>query len=166
MDKYYYLVSQLPSLFFDRPASIRLADFLQEAEKWLSRRARSILSRVDFNDTALDGKVPQVLRDYKAFETDLRMDLAGWRKSQQDGGEYRPEHFPLSVVTEGTPLDVEKRLLRLRWDFIESLEGEHHFDLGFLVLYCLKLQILRRLSTFNREKGVEVFQEICKVAYE
>jgi len=67
------------------------------------------------------------------------------------------------VIKEGNPLEIEKKLLLLRWNLIEEKQQEHHFDLEFLILYFLKLQILDRLSSFNKEKGQEIFQKISKV---
>ena len=163
MDKYYYFVSQLPVLFFDKESYMTSEYFLQEAEKWLSTKDLEILSRVDMNDFSLDGKYSQVLLEYKEFEFSLRNDLALWRKAQRMGQEYKTLSFPVSVVKEGNPLDVEKKLLHLRWNFIEEKELEHHFDLELLILYFLKLQILERLFSFNKEKGLETYQKLCKV---
>ncbi|RKY80721.1 hypothetical protein DRQ15_01760 [candidate division KSB1 bacterium] len=163
MDKYYYFVSQLPVLFFDQESYMSTEYFLQEAEKWLSAKDFRTLSAVDINDFSLDKKCPQVLKQYKQFEFNLRNDLALWRKAQRMGQEYKPVNFPVSVIKEGNPLEIEKKLLLLRWNLIEEKQQEHHFDLEFLILYFLKLQILDRLSSFNKEKGQEIFQKISKV---
>ena len=164
MDKYYYFVSQLPALFFDRETYLTIEDYLREAQKWLSERDYEILSGVDIDDVAQAEKAPGALCDYRDFETRLRNDLVRWREAQRAEGEHRPSMFPVSAVKEGNPLDVEKKLLRVRWDFIEQQAQEHHFDLAFLILYLLKLQILRRLFTFDREKGLKIFQTLCEVA--
>ncbi|MGQ9561010.1 MAG: DUF2764 family protein [Candidatus Oleimicrobiaceae bacterium] len=163
MDKHYYLVSQLPTLYFDRETYLTVDAFLQEAAKWLSAAEYAVLAAVDFTDVTVAQHCPTVLARYKDFERHLRSDLAAWRQAQRAGQEYRPSTFPLSLVREGNPLEIEKRLLRLRWDFIEQQESEHHFDLEFLILYMLKLQILRRLFTFNKEKGMQLFRKICEV---
>ena len=102
-------------------------------------------------------------QQYKEFEYQFRNDLALWRKSLRTGQEYKPTSFPPSLVKEGNPLEIERRLLNRKWDYIEGLEQDHHFDLEFLILYYLKLQILHRLSVFNKEKGMETFQNISRV---
>ena len=163
MDKHYYFVAQLPTLYFDREPAMAVERFLAEGGKWLGERDYAVLSRVDLNETAPSHTVPEALRDYCAFEFDLRSELARWRSTRGTDQEYRPLGFPLSTVREGTPLDVEKRLLRMRWDYLEEREQEHHFDLGVLILYFLKLQILRRLSTFDKEEGLKTFQNLCEV---
>ena len=162
MDKYYYFVAQLPTLFFDREAPITIEEFLDEGEKWMGSRDFALLSRVDVSHTEANSGDPQVLQNYKAFEFDLRNELALWRGTRGTDQEYRPSGFSLSALREGTPLDVERRLLQWRWDFIDEEEREHHFDLEFLVLYLLKLQILRRLLMFDKEEGLKTFQNLCE----
>jgi hypothetical protein len=163
MDKYYYIVSQLPMLFFDKETSITIEYFLQESVKWLSSKDFMILSQVNISDISFDKKGPKVWQQYREFEYEFRNELALWRKSLRVGQEYKPISFPLSLVKEGNPLNVEKRLLKRKWDFIKGMEQDHHFDLEFLILYHLKLQILQRLFLFNKEKGMETFQNISRV---
>jgi hypothetical protein len=160
MDKHYYLVSQLPILFFDRELPVSIKWFLQEAEKWLRVREYRFLLSVDINDFHIDDKGPSVWQEFKKFENLFRNDLVAWRRSLHTDMEYKPSTFPISMVKEGNPLDVEKKLLKYRWKVLEEMELDHHFDLGFLVLYYLKLQILRRLSLFDKESGMGVFQQI------
>lgn len=163
MDKHYYFVSQLPSLFFDVEAGISLEAFFAEGEKWLSDWELDILSRVSTDDTeAVEGD-PDVLQGFRAFEFNMRTDLALWRRTRGTDQEYRPSGFPVSIVRDGTPLEAERELLKLRWNYIENEAPAHHYDLEFLILYCLKLQILRRLFSFNKEEGLKTFQTLCEV---
>jgi len=61
---------------------------------------------------------------------------------------------PIQIIQEGkNPLEIEKRLMRAQWDFLEEQEIGHFFDLDFLIIYYLKLQILERMFSFNKEKG-------------
>jgi hypothetical protein len=163
MDKYYYIISQLPILFFNKETFITIEYFLQESEKWLNPKDHETLSQVDVNDISLQKKGPQLWQQYREFEFEFRNDLALWRKSLQVGQEYKPISFPLSLVKEGNPLEVEKKLLKRRWDFIEAMEQDHHFDIEFIILYYLKLQILHRLFQFNKEIGITTFQNISRV---
>jgi len=150
MDKYYYIVSQLPMLFFDKETFMTIEYFLQESAKWLSSKDYEVLSQVNINDISLKKMGPKVWLQYSEFEYEFRNDLALWRKSLRVGQEYKPNSF-------------ERRLLKRRWDFIEALEQDHHFDLEFIILYYLKLQILQRLFQFNKEKGMITFQDISRV---
>ena len=81
MDKYYYMVSQLPMLQFDREPAIDGEKFLEEAQKWLSRRDYRVLSRIDMRDASVSRTGPACWRVYRVFEQRCRKDLALWRIS-------------------------------------------------------------------------------------
>ena len=61
---------------------------------------------------------------------------------------------------------MEQMIERIRWNFLDSLESGNFFDLNFLVIYFLKIQILERLQSFDKEKGKKVFEAMCEVKYE
>jgi hypothetical protein len=163
MDKYYYLVAQLPTLAFDRENPISISTFLEEAEKWLSARDLKTLKQARLDASESEKNLPGIFRRYREFESRFRRELGEWRRSLRDGSETRPETFSPSLVKEGNPLDVEKKLLARRWEAIGEEEKDHHFDLGILILYYLKLQILQRLSVYHKEKGMEHFQTMSRV---
>lgn len=164
MDKYYYFISQLPSLSFDRPSSMNIPMFLEEAEKWMSKRDYRLLTTVRYEETAPEKPIHKLWQAYRDFELQFRSDLVRWREEKRKGRELKRLSFPVTLVKEGNPLEIEKNLLLYRWQFIDALEGEHHFDLGFLILYYLKLQILNRLTKFNKEDGAQIFEDTVTAA--
>lgn len=163
MDKYFYLIAQLPHLVFDKPSFMNVSLFLEEAEKWMSSRDLKKLSKVRLMDTGTHPVQSPVIRKIQQFEKQLRQDLAEWRQANKKNMEFKPATFHASLVKEGNPLEIEKKLQLLRWKFIESLEQDHHFDLDLLQLYYLKLQILQKLAEYQKEKGLERFQQLSKV---
>ena len=163
MDKYYYLIAQLPTLKFGKEPGITVERFMEEAEKWMDGRDYRKLSALDPQTVVLDKRDPRDLKTYKQFEHALRTDIAAWREAQKKDLDYKPAAFPVSMIKEGNPLEVELKFMEMRWQFIDELEREHHFDLGFLILYYLKLQILRRYFIFNKEQGLKKFQKLCEV---
>lgn len=163
MDRYYYFVSQLPFLKFNERTYLNREDFLTEAKKWLVNRDFAILSQTDINDFYPRRRDPSVLKEYKNFEKTLREGLRVLRKASGEDKKYRPFAFLRTILREGSPLDIEKKLLELRWKFIEEKEIDHFFDLEFLILYFLKLQILERLFTFDKDKGTARFDALCEV---
>lgn len=163
MDRYYYLASQLPFLVFGLRPSLKREVFLEEVKKWVRGKEFSILSCLDLNDFRVKEEDPPILKEYKKFELGLRKDVSLWRKVKKEGGEFNPEVIPKDILKDADPLEAEKRLLRLRWEFIEERQLGHYSDLEFLILYFLKFQILERLFTFDKEKGKEKFKEICEV---
>ena len=164
MDKYYYFVAQLPMLFYGKESDITSEHFLDEAKKWLSNKDYNILSRISVDDFDVKAKSNKVLTAFKIYESNIRTDIAMWRKAKKIDQDYKPSTFAPSIIKEGNPLEIEKKLLELRWAFLDEMEREHNFDLGFLILYYLKLQILKRLFTFNKEKGLNKFQKFYEVS--
>lgn len=162
MDKYIYFVSQLPALLFDQEPLITVENFLVEAEKWLSGKDLSILSDVSLTGIGLRDDDPDVLRLYKITESEFLDELVRWRKTRESDQEYKPRTFSVAALKEGTPLDAERRLLLWKWDLLDRHEHEHHFDLEFLIIYFLKLQILHRLVSFNTELGLQNYHSLCE----
>ena len=163
MDKYYYLISQLPLLYFDKETYIDIDSFLEESHKWMKQSDFNCLKVIDINHTHLRKSDHPVHRAYKEFEIDLRTELAEYRKARKEGHGYKSSLFPETITKENNPLEAEKELMRIRWEFIEELKTGHHFDFGFLVLYYLELQILARLEAFDKEKGMEKFKQYTEV---
>jgi hypothetical protein len=157
------MVSLFPTIYFDTKPETSIDYFLTEAEKWLSSRDYKIISGLDMNNVSPNKMDTKFLREYKEIENRFRSDLVSWRKANRVRKDYKPMFLPASLVKEGNPLQVEKNLLKFRWDYLEEKEQEHHFDLDTLIIYYLKLQILHRLSQFNKEKGIEKFQLTCRI---
>jgi hypothetical protein len=163
MDKYYYLVAELPTLFFGKETTISIDKFLEEAHNWMDARDYQVLSQVDMNKSDPQKKINKVYDNFRLFENKIMTDIALWREAQKRDQEYKPANFPVSMIKEGSPLEIEIRFMEMQWQFIDEMEREHHFDLGFLILYYLKLQILQRYFTFNKEQGLKKFQKLCEV---
>lgn len=163
MDKYYYFVSQLPSLVFDQEPQVDQSYFLGEAKKWVGEKEYKIISKIRFEDFNQSKDDPGALADYKSFEAKLRHEIFFWRKANREGTSHHPQSNLNLSIDQGSPLANEKQLLLLRWQFLEDKESEHNFDLAYLIVYFLKLQILARLFVFDKEKGTKRFDELCEV---
>lgn len=166
MDKYIYFAAQLPMLVFDKEPAIGIEAFLDEGQKWLSARDYQVLTATSINATNPQKHDIAVFREFKRYEYALRSELVQYRQSLQARQEHKPRLFPVAVLKEGNPLEVEKKLLRLRWRLLEELEFAHYSDMAFFILYYLKLQILARLRQFDKEKGKEKFLTYTELAYE
>lgn len=165
MDRYYYLAAQLPCLTFGKKTYMNVSSFLKEAEKWLGRTDLHLLQKARMKDTAFEGKSPSIFRKYREFQFSLKTELASWRKSKRIKLEYKLSPALQKAVSGANPLQAEINLLKLEWDFLEEQEEGHYFDLDFLSLYFLKLQILERLFSFDKNKGQKVFDQLCEVEY-
>ena len=166
MDKYYYLAAELPFLSFGSAPVINREGFLSEVDKWLTDKEMNILLKADINDFSYDENSPEILRAYKKFEYNLRLELADLRKAKISGKDYNKPEDAYIEGKEDSPLDIEKKLLLLRWRKIEEEGTGHCFDLAFLISYFLKLQVLERLFTFDKQKGRGKFNSLCLSAVE
>jgi hypothetical protein len=164
MDKYYYLIASLPLLKFMEPPSITREVFLAQVEKWLSVEDFILLNEADINNFLHHPKDTLLLRRWKDFEYSTRAQLAFYRRAKRQNAEYRIRKDLGSIIQESSnPFQTEIKLSRLKWDFLEEQEIEHFFDLDFLIIYYLKLQILERLFSFDKQKGKEKFEVFSQV---
>ena len=121
------------------------------------------LKLIDINHTHIRKSDHSVLKTYKEFENALRSELAEFRQAQKEGHGFKSTMFPETLTKENNPLQAEKELMRIRWEYIEELKTGHHFDFGFLVLYYLELQILARIEAFDKDEGMEKFKQYTEV---
>lgn len=164
MDKYYYFVTQLPHLAFGQELQITRRYFLEEARKWLSENDYQCMIQTNINEYSLQSNISsKLLCNYIIFEYELRKELTFWRTEQKVGRDYKSIIFPSALVKEGNPLEVERNLMFFRWKYIDELETEHYFDLDAIIAYFLKLQILERLFSFDKEKGKAKFTELSSI---
>jgi len=164
MDKYYYFVSQLPTLFFGKETDMNIKRFLAEAQKWVHETDYDMLLSVSQAKHSEIKIRNSTLKQYYDFESQIRSDIGLWRDALRRDLDYKPTSFPVSMLKEGDPHEIEIRLMEKQWTFIDEMEREHHFDIGFLILYFLKLQLLSRYFTFNKEVGLHKFQKLYEVS--
>ena len=163
MDNQIYLIAQLPPTRFDEPPEMSVDGFLREAEKWLSESEWQLLQQIATGGIGTAVGPPSTLEDLVLFERRLRTEVGHWRQAQRENREYQPLGFESHLLAEGTPMEVEERLMKLRWDFIDDLESEHHFDVERVILHLCKLVIQQRLHGFDAEAGRSIFQTITEV---
>ena len=136
-------------------------DFLEEAEKWMTSTDYTRLSETLANRYKAEN-MSGMYNDFLIFENELRTELAEYRRAAKEGYEYKFLHLPVQLIKDGNPLDIELKLMKYRWDWLEEREFGHYSDLDFFVLYYLKLQLLQRVASFKRELGEEAFENLIK----
>ena len=163
LNKYYYLVASLAYLEFEKEPPSTQSEFLSECRKWLDPGDFKKLAEVNINNIGVNPEDPAIIKEWKSFDFTLREDLGEIREMRKKSlHETIPARF-LDLFEEQTPLLMEKKLEKKRWDFIEEKEFGYHFDINTLILYFLKLQIMERLSLFDKEKGKARFEELSEV---
>ncbi|MCK5451109.1 MAG: DUF2764 family protein, partial [Candidatus Omnitrophica bacterium] len=146
MDKYYYFIASLPYLEFDKTPLITKEEFMDECAKWLSEKD---VKRVESVGRVTLGEFPEdteVLREWKAFDLELKKEIAiGRKKGQENAGKKVTERVK-AIFKLDTPLLAEKAIEKKRWEFIENKVGKYHFDINAVMFYFLKLGIAQRLA--------------------
>ncbi len=165
MDKYIYFAAEMPSLKWGSEQLLSKEDFLEEAEKWMSPT-----DYLNLSGTLASNYEPKDIKgiysNYLVFENQLRTELAEYRKAAKEGYEYKFVHLPSQLIKDGNPLEIELKLMKYRWDWLEEREFGHYSDHDFFVLYYLKLQLLQRVAMFKTELGEQAFDELVKLNIE
>lgn len=159
MDKYYYLLSQLPFLRFGGEAGLSREEFFYQSEKWLEQKDLNNLKQADISYANRSVPNLRVLKEYARFEEKIREEIGKYRAARKKQQEYQPFKTK-DILSEENPLKREIKLMSKQWIFIEEMEKDHVFDLSALALYFLKLQILWRMSSFDRETGIKEFARL------
>ncbi|MEA1927875.1 MAG: DUF2764 family protein [Candidatus Auribacterota bacterium] len=170
---YYYFAATLPMLTFGTRPPMSSEDFLEKCDEYLSRGDREVISNALLMPPDTITKKNTVLNRWIAFENASRNELVNFRakKLGRDPGEYfRGEYVPnpyiaalvVSAAQADNPLLVERRIDLARWEKLDEIELQHYFDLQFLIVYYLKLQILNKWDSIRAEKGRAVLDELLK----
>ncbi|MCF7876871.1 MAG: DUF2764 domain-containing protein [Candidatus Omnitrophica bacterium] len=162
MDKYYYLIAQLPLLKFGEQTYLDKNLFLEEAKKWLSEEEFVKLKEAGIDDLEKRGKTSFV-KEYKEFELALRESLAAYRESKKNRQEYQAGPVLDKKLLQGNPLEVEKKLFLYRWQKVGHLSQGNIFNLEAVIAYFLKLQILEKVLSFDKEEGTKKFDSLTEV---
>ncbi len=161
-NKYYYLVASLPYLKFQKHPLISKEAFLDECAKWLSEKDKALLESVDFRKEKKETN--ELIGKWDEFDKGLKREIARFREAKKSGmPEKSLSDTARSIMAEENPFLVEERFEKTRWDFLLNEELKYSFDINTLIIYFLKLEIMERLSEFNKEKGEEKFYKYCEV---
>lgn len=170
MNLYYSLVASLPLLTNRTDPPVDEDYFMASCYAQLSPEGCSILEQCSLAPSDEAGCVHPVLAEWWEWETSLRNELTfvrsekmglepeRWLRGDGEIGAFR--ELVGHAVQAKTPLEAEEMLNDARWEFLDSLEVGHHFDLEFLILYRLKLQIASRRRLFTPEGGAEEYRSI------
>jgi uncharacterized protein DUF2764 len=164
MDKYFYFVSQLPFLKFLSSPAISKSEFLLDAAKWIPDKNHQSLSKISIDDFEIRKNDCPVVKNYKIFEKNLRQNLVFLRDTSKSSSGYQISGEIKQAVSALNPLEVEKNIFFLRWKFVDDQEKDSFFNLDYIKLYFLKLQILEALAEFDKDKGTIAFDQLCESA--
>jgi hypothetical protein len=173
MSNYYYLVSSLPILFFHHGLPvIRYKSFMEDCRRLMNRRDFNCLSFAKLNSDHFYDNATGTFMIWQKISFALRNELVRLRakKLNIDPQQFiRPYYLDQSLsetvkdnIEDFTPLHAELHLMELQWKLLDYLQSGHHFDLEFLIIYSLKLQLLERKVLLGDETGKTRFESIIK----
>lgn len=161
-------------LGFDGKPLISYEAFLASCSEQLNPTDLKILHRATIEPCEGMEDSSVTLREWKRFGIVLRNEIVKQRASRmsKDFTKYlrgEGEGHPLMaasvhwIVNQESPIDIERLLDKMRWGKLEELTEGHYFDIDFLIIYALKLQILERWQRINKEGGMELLEDLVTV---
>ncbi len=168
MAEYYYFAASLPMLRTDREVPISYASFMEKAAEQLSRKDFADLSLAVFGEKEERASL-SIVREWQDYAKHLenalctvrseRLGFSGYGRE----GDKSLEGIAENIVNNLDPLEGEKAVLSLYFDFLTSRETGSPFSSEALMIYALKLQILERMNAFDENKGRAEFDKLYKV---
>ncbi len=170
---YYYFAATLPMLSFRKRPPQSDQQFLKQAAEYLLKKDFFSLEKARIVPAQNNKGGEPALKKWIGFENALRNELVTIRagKMERDPkdyyrGSYLPDPGIAAVLAEAVgaenPLMVERRIDLARWEKLEEIEINHYFDLHYLIIYFLKLQILNKWNSIREEKGRAVLRELLQ----
>ncbi|MDD3374236.1 MAG: DUF2764 family protein [Candidatus Omnitrophica bacterium] len=166
---YYYLISSLPMLDFDKEANLSYQEFFDLCKEQLSDSDFRILEKatLDYDDPTQEN---HVLNGWAKFNRRFRNEMIRIRAKNQsrDSSDYiRGDRYvdasSIEVINRAlkaeNPLEAEKMLDRFKWKRLSEFIKRDIFHVEALIIYSLHLQILERYKTINSSQGKERFEE-------
>jgi hypothetical protein len=169
MSQYYYLIASLPALRWENPPPYGQPEFRVLCKGHLNAGDYAFLleARLDADPVS-----HPLLREWRKADFGLRNELARLRAKKlnvEAEPHLHPEYLDVlqapraqEILDAGDPLKTEMLLNRVRWARLNELETGHYFDLGFLLVYCLKMQILERNASFKPNIGQQKLELILQ----
>lgn len=142
------------------------AEFLDACRGALNEPKYKMLEELTLSST--EGPlVSEWSRFYGAFSAELtyqRNLRLGRKATPPDIRDESTAKLITAAMNNKNPLVAEEMLLALEFQKLDELVGVHYFDDCALVGYALKLRLLERKTSFDKEKGrVEFSRTVGKL---
>ena len=158
MSNLVYLMCSLPSLKFGQVPPITMEEFTEDAKSQLSAKHFKKLEPVDiYKSTDSEGKVS--LKSIAVMLDEMKEDMAELRAAKAQRRTPSLERLPITVV-HANPLEREKLIMRWQWEELDTIVAGESFSLTEVMVYKLRLQILNRLNSFDKDRGSEVLASV------
>lgn len=162
-------LKRLPGAELEEPAVRVVLDAARRPEESESDHGSSDSGDITASDLAESVETLSAAAvEFRSFDRALRNALVEARSDNAErvnrsirrgdvGYAARAEEAAREAINSD-PLEAERYLDRVRFDFLSELEVGHHFDFENIVIYCLKLQIIIRRAARTDAAGRDVFE--------
>ncbi len=169
MSNYYYFASSLPSLYMDKEAPITYKEFMKRAKDQMSAKDYSDLEEITFRPSGEKARLP-IVKEWESLVYRINEILTEERAKKLgiDDKEYKARCLPDKAIEDrvkhilsiADPLEAEREILNLYFDFLSSHETSDPFSTKALMIYSLKLQIKEKASGFDKDRGKAEFDRL------
>ena len=166
----YYLISQLPSLdglSDNMPLPISDERFSELCRSTLSEKELSEFDKISLAPSRETEKsTSPLIEAWNDNERNLRLALAKVR-AERLGKPFDCPNVPaefikiaLEAVQFDSPMDAENFLLAYRLKALEALRPLDSFSIDYIYYYSIKLKLILRIRTFEKELGETAYRNI------
>ena len=152
---YYYLLSGLPMLKAQDDMPLSYDEFLTQCRGALGDAKYELVKNLTLAST--EGPL---VADWAAFYGAYAAELSyqrrvrlGQKAEPPYGRDNKLSKAIASAMSLDNPLQAEELLLSLQFEKIDELIGTHYFDDAALLGYALKLKLLERKCSFQKDAG-------------
>jgi len=158
MSNLVYLMCSLPSLRFGQEPPITMDEFTADAKSQLSAKHFKKLEPVDiFQKTDSEGNVG--LKNIGTMLDDVKKDISEIRAAKTQKRTPGLQRLPQAIIN-ANPLECEKLIMRWQWEELDTIQAGESFSFTEVMVYKLRLQILNRLNSFDKERGAQVLASV------
>jgi len=176
LSQYYFLVSSLPYLTKDSTVQLTVSSFMELCREQLTKNDLNIIEKCSLDNFIIGKNINSTYLRWQLWEINLRNELLKLR-SQKKGAQQdkylvscdriiETDEVARNAFNQASPLDAENMMDNARWNLIESMEVGNYFNLEKLILYSLKLQILEKKASYNKELGIKEFNMLKQTKLE
>ena len=166
---YYYLVASLPTLNLNDSKGVDSTYFLHYCAEHISRKDLEVLKKSRISNFSVE-RSKTVFQQWQRWECEIRNQLVLLRCQQlgRDPESYLRNGNATIIISNpvrfafeaSTPIKSENILQQARWKFLDELEDPHSFDLNYLIIYYLRIQLIERNLKFTVEAGKRVLEKM------
>ncbi|MBN2060634.1 MAG: hypothetical protein JW882_09500 [Deltaproteobacteria bacterium] len=172
MGEYFYLVSSLPGLKPEGSIPISTKEFVETCARLMKKSDFELLQAAMLNTVEIEPHQNDLIGRWQAYEYGLRNELVRLRARKHSIDPESSLHQPFlnpqmaalarEIFDEESPLKAEQRYIKVLWAALDELQACQSFNLEYLMVYYLKLQLLERKTLFRLDAGKQKLESITR----